>query len=40
MDPPNPNCPGGTIDHCIALCPQEPATIHDGCLQECDALCD
>jgi len=39
MDPPNPNCPGGTIDHCQALCPQQPQAIHDGCIQECDTLC-
>ena len=39
LDPPNPNCPGGSVDHCLALCPEQPQAVHDGCVQECDTLC-
>lgn len=33
------DCPGGDLDHCLALCPDSPPTIHDGCVQECNNLC-
>ncbi|XP_023342726.1 probable 1,4-beta-D-glucan cellobiohydrolase A [Eurytemora carolleeae] len=33
------DCPGGDLDHCLSLCPDSPATIHDGCVQECNNLC-
>jgi len=35
----NSNCPGGNLNHCISLCPDSPAQIHDGCVQECNNLC-
>ena len=35
----DPYCPGGTLDGCIALCPQEPAVDNERCIQECIAMC-
>jgi len=37
-DPPNPNCPGGTLDKCIALCPDSP-DFYQHCVQDCLAAC-
>jgi len=36
---PDADCPGGNLDHCLSLCPESPANIHDGCVQECNDLC-
>jgi len=33
------HCPGGNLNHCISMCPDSPAVIHDGCVQECNDLC-
>jgi len=35
----NSDCPGGSLDHCIALCPSEPIEIHNNCIKECAILC-
>jgi len=39
--PPDPDndCPGKTLDACIAMCPKEPIFIHNGCIKECAMLC-
>jgi len=33
------SCPGGSLDVCISLCPQEPAEIYQKCVQQCIADC-
>ena len=33
------SCPGGSLDVCISLCPQEPAEIYQKCVQQCIANC-
>jgi len=33
------DCPGGSLDTCISLCPQQPVDIFNGCVQECVATC-
>eukprot|EP00091_Calanus_sinicus_P009334 TRINITY_DN2187_c0_g1_i6.p1 TRINITY_DN2187_c0_g1~~TRINITY_DN2187_c0_g1_i6.p1 ORF type:complete len:539 (+),score=164.76 TRINITY_DN2187_c0_g1_i6:266-1882(+) len=32
-------CPGGSLDVCISLCPEEPAEIYQKCVQQCIADC-
>jgi len=32
-------CPGGSLDVCISLCPNEPAEIYQKCVQQCIADC-
>merc|ERR1712071_291699 len=32
---PNHQCPGGDLDGCIALCPEEDADISQACVHEC-----
>merc|ERR1712198_135137 len=33
------SCPGGSLDVCISLCPNEPAEIYQKCVQQCIADC-
>jgi len=33
------SCPGGSLDVCISLCPDEPAEIYQKCVQQCIADC-
>jgi len=35
----NPNCPGGNLAGCMALCPDEDAVMFQHCVQECIAAC-
>jgi len=36
---PNHQCPGGSLDGCIALCPEEDADIYQACVHECIDNC-
>merc|ERR1739838_42867 len=35
----NPNCPGGSLAGCMALCPEEDADMFQACVKECIAAC-
>merc|ERR1712002_413433 len=35
----NPNCPGGDLAGCMALCPEEDAVMFQNCVKECIAAC-
>jgi len=36
---PNHQCPGGSLDGCIALCPEEDADIYQACVHDCIDNC-
>ena len=33
------SCPGGSLDVCISLCPNQPADLFQQCVQHCMADC-
>merc|ERR1712215_593763 len=35
----NPNCPGGSLAACMALCPDEDPVMFQACVKECIAAC-
>jgi len=36
---PNNNCPGGNLEACISLCPEEDADIYQACVHDCMENC-
>jgi len=36
---PDNNCPGGSLDKCISMCPTTPSFVYAGCVKECAKLC-
>merc|ERR1712180_225592 len=36
---PNNNCPGGNLETCISLCPEEDADIYQACVHDCMENC-
>merc|ERR1712037_483063 len=36
---PNNNCPGGNLEACISLCPEEDADIYQACVHGCMENC-
>jgi len=35
----NSDCPGGSLDSCISMCPENPAEIFQACVNQCMAQC-
>merc|ERR1712080_699903 len=35
----SPVCPGGSLANCMAMCPNQPVDVHEGCAQECQKDC-
>merc|ERR1711936_829688 len=35
----NSDCPGGSLDACISMCPDNPADIFQACVNQCMAEC-
>merc|ERR1719315_837189 len=35
----NPNCPGGDLAGCMALCPEDDPVMFQNCVKECIAAC-
>ena len=35
----NSNCPGGSLDVCISLCPEDPSDLFQNCVNQCMADC-
>merc|ERR1711874_754399 len=35
----NPNCPGGDLAGCMALCPDDDPVMFQNCVKECIAMC-
>merc|ERR1712080_91814 len=35
----SPVCPGGSLANCMAMCPDQPVDVHEGCAQQCQHDC-
>merc|ERR1712048_1148043 len=33
------DCPGGTLEKCVELCPADPSSVYSACVKECGERC-
>ena len=39
LQPPGRQCPGGSLQQCMSLCPGDPAAAYQACVRDCAARC-